>query len=300
MAGFFYLGGREGVAAAAANKQEGEDKEESLYLYRNEEIYNNNNNKGFEIWPQYYYQQQQNISHYSFGAGTSQRTTGFNLSDDSSSRSAGFTIMRQGGMSCQDCGNQAKKDCAHLRCRTCCKSRGFQCQTHVKSTWVPAARRRERQQQLAALQPQHQNQQQHEFRGEITKRQRENQGVPSLTCTSGLELGQFPPEVSSEAVFRCVKVSAIDDVDEEFAYQTDVSIAGHVFKGILYDQGPENRYTGGGESSRRLNLITAAATTTTPVSSSSNPGTNMLDPSVYPAPLNAFIAGTHFFSPPRY
>ena len=24
-------------------------------------------------------------------------------------------------MNCQDCGNQAKKDCAHLRCRTCCK-----------------------------------------------------------------------------------------------------------------------------------------------------------------------------------
>lgn len=55
-----------------------------------------------------------------------------------------------GGMSCQDCGNQAKKDCTNLRCRTCCKSRGFHCATHVKSTWVPAAKRRERQQQLAA------------------------------------------------------------------------------------------------------------------------------------------------------
>ncbi|XP_039017803.1 protein SHI RELATED SEQUENCE 7-like isoform X2 [Hibiscus syriacus] len=291
MAGFFYLGGREGVAAAAAtNKQEGEDKEESLYLYRNDEIYNSN--KGFEIWPQYYYQQQQNVSNYSFGAGPSRRTTGFNLSDESSFRSAGLTVMRQGGMNCQDCGNQAKKDCEHLRCRTCCKSRGFQCQTHVKSTWIPAAKRRERQQQ---------------FRGEIPKRQRENQGVPSLACTrlspttSGLELGQFPPEVSSQAVFRCVKVSAMDDVDEEFAYQTAVSIAGHVFKGILYDQGPENRYSGGGESSQQLNLITAAAAaaTATPVSTSSNPGTNMLDPSVYPAPLNAFIAGTQFFPPPR-
>lgn len=55
-----------------------------------------------------------------------------------------------GGVSCRDCGNQAKKDCAHLRCRTCCKSRGFDCPTHVKSTWVPAAKRRERQQQVAA------------------------------------------------------------------------------------------------------------------------------------------------------
>ena len=54
-----------------------------------------------------------------------------------------------GATTCQDCGNQAKKDCGHNRCRTCCKSRGFDCSTHVKSTWVPAARRRERQ-QLAA------------------------------------------------------------------------------------------------------------------------------------------------------
>lgn len=46
---------------------------------------------------------------------------------------------------CQDCGNQAKKDCTHRRCRTCCKSRGYDCSTHVKSTWVPASRRRERQ-----------------------------------------------------------------------------------------------------------------------------------------------------------
>jgi LRP1 type putative zinc finger protein len=55
------------------------------------------------------------------------------------------------GTSCQDCGNNAKKDCAHMRCRTCCRSRGFSCPTHVKSTWVPASKRRERQQQLAAL-----------------------------------------------------------------------------------------------------------------------------------------------------
>ncbi|XWS14511.1 hypothetical protein CRYUN_Cryun35bG0016000 [Craigia yunnanensis] len=294
MAGFFYLGGREG---AAANKQEGEDKEENRYLYRNEEIYN----KGFEIWPQYYYQQQ-NVNNYSFGAGPSRRTSGFNLSDESSSRSAGLTLMRQGGMNCQDCGNQAKKGCAHFRCRTCCKSRGFQCQTHVKSTWVPAAKRRERQQQLSAFQQQTQQQQQNQqqehrqqFRGENPKRLRENQG---------LEMGQFPPEVSSPAVFRCVKVSAMDDVDEEFAYQTAVNIAGHVFKGILYDQGPESRYTSGGESCQQLNLLTtagttAAAATTTTAATSSNPGTSLLDPTLYPAPLNAFIAGSQFFPPPR-
>jgi LRP1 type putative zinc finger protein len=55
------------------------------------------------------------------------------------------TTSSTGTATCQDCGNQAKKDCSHRRCRTCCKSRGFDCATHVKSTWVPAARRRERQ-----------------------------------------------------------------------------------------------------------------------------------------------------------
>lgn len=57
---------------------------------------------------------------------------------------------------CQDCGNQAKKECVYLRCRSCCRNKGFQCQTHVKSTWIPLYRRRQRQQQLAAaVLPQH-------------------------------------------------------------------------------------------------------------------------------------------------
>ncbi|XP_044510071.1 protein SHI RELATED SEQUENCE 5-like isoform X2 [Mangifera indica] len=296
MAGWFYLGGREGQSS---KQEEEEEKEESLHLYRsNEEIYN----KGFEIWPQYH-QQQQNMNNYvSFGVGPSRR----NFINDDSSRS-GFTVTRQsggvgvGGMNCQDCGNQAKKDCVHLRCRTCCKSRGFQCQTHVKSTWVPAARRRERQHQLSALQRQHQQQQQQQqnnqqeeqlqFLGENPKRQRENQG---------LELSQFPSEVNSPAVFRCVRVSAVEDSDEQYAYQTAVNIGGHLFKGILYDQGPENRYATGGESSQQLNLITAAPTMTTTATTptTTNPSA-AIDPSFYPPPLNAFMAGTQFFPPPR-
>ncbi|KAE8714421.1 Protein SHORT INTERNODES [Hibiscus syriacus] len=225
MAGFFYLGGREG-----------EDKEENLNLYRSEEMCN----KGFEIWPQYASYQHQDVS---------RRPSGFNLSDEASSRAAvGFTDMRQGVISCQDCGNQAKKDCPHLRCRTCCRSRGFQCQTHVKSTWIPAGTRREKQQQ------QRRNEHQQQFQGD----------------NQGLELFQFPPQVSSPADFRCVKVNAVDGVDEnQYAYQTAVNIAGHVFKGILYDQGPETR---GGESSQQV-----------------NPDASTLDP---------FNAGTQFFPPP--
>lgn len=189
MAGFFCLGGKE----ASPNKQEEEEGDRrrqqqqqqgnSLFLYRNEEIYN----KGFEIWPQYHHQQQNLNSYYSFGVGPS-RIRSFDINDSDESSRLGLTVMRQsslagggGGMNCQDCGNQAKKDCVHLRCRTCCKSRGFPCQTHVKSTWVPAAKRRERQQQLSELQ---QQQQQPQFRVDNPKRQRDNQaGSASLACT---------------------------------------------------------------------------------------------------------------------
>lgn len=136
----------------------------------------------------------------------------------SSSSSAGGS----GVINCEDCGNQAKKDCTHRRCRTCCTSRGFECQTHVKSTWVSASKRRQRQQQ----QQQEPQLQQHT---EIPKRPRQTH--PSSS----------PSEVRSSAVFNCVRVSSIDDLGEDqFAYQTAVSIGGHVFKGILYDQGPES------------------------------------------------------------
>lgn len=58
------------------------------------------------------------------------------------------TSSRSLTISCQDCGNQAKKGCTHGRCRTCCKSHGLDCPTHVRSTWIPIAKRRERQQQI--------------------------------------------------------------------------------------------------------------------------------------------------------
>ncbi|KAL2318816.1 hypothetical protein Fmac_032692 [Flemingia macrophylla] len=318
MAGFFSLGGRQNKAEEDEEQREDNGgNSNSQFLFRNEEIYNN---KGFEIWP---HPQSSYHNYYSFGVGPSRRnstaTTNNNVNDTSSnvnddvsvsfsdeSNRFGFTVMRSGGvgggMNCQDCGNQAKKDCAHLRCRTCCKSRGFQCQTHVKSTWVPAAKRRERQQQLASL-PHHQQPQ--FLAGDHSKRHRDNiEATASLACapvpitTTGLELGQFPPELNSPAVFRCVKVSAMDAADERYAYQTAVNIGGHVFKGILYDQGVEGPYgagcegsSGGGAEPQPLSLI--AATTTAPTTG------NPFDPSLYTAPLNAFMAGTQFFPPPR-
>ncbi|XP_075509520.1 protein EXPRESSION OF TERPENOIDS 1-like [Primulina tabacum] len=340
MSGFFSLGGKD----QEQDQQQTDTNNNSSFLFKNEEIYH----KGFEIWQQCHQlhqqrvQQQQNQHHnfqdVSFSIGPSSSSIGrnsiifgSNIGDDSTSNSfrsaSGFRMARQGrganeGINCQDCGNQAKKDCTHSRCRTCCKSRGLPCQTHVKSTWVPAAKRRERQQQISAMQ---QEQQQLTIRVENTKRMRENSGggggsggggssiLASTTrlpvTTSGFDLGQFPPEVNSPAVFRCVRVSAMDDAEEHLAYQTAVSIGGHVFKGILYDQGLESRYPGGGgESSsgcgvsqQPLDFIAAASATTSAAATATTSQLNftMLDPSIYPAPLSAFMAGTQFFPPPR-
>ncbi|GMI68177.1 SHI RELATED SEQUENCE 1, STYLISH 1 [Hibiscus trionum] len=320
MAGFFSLEG--------TNSQQGntptEIQPESWSWYRNEDV----PYKAFELWQQQ--QQQQDLYVSAAGLGVGPSRSEINFSDDSSSRS-GFMMMTSGGdgggssgggsISCQDCGNQAKKDCPHMRCRTCCKSRGFDCQTHVKSTWVPASKRRERQQQLATLQ----EQQPLQLRTENPKRHRDNRSSSSLAYTrlptnaSGLELGNFPAEVNSEAVFRCVRVSSIEDADDQYAYQTAVNIGGHVFKGILYNQGPESSYdmvtpsaAAAGESSsgagvvQPLNLITAAPTNTATIVSSAGGGaspssaTAFLDPSsLYATPLNSFMAGTQFFSNPR-
>ncbi|EFH41333.1 hypothetical protein ARALYDRAFT_920093 [Arabidopsis lyrata subsp. lyrata] len=258
-------------------------------------------------------QQQERLDLYTSAAGL-----GVGPSNRSLIETSGGALMMMrsssggGGPSCQDCGNQSKKDCAHMRCRTCCKSRGLECPTHVKSTWVPAAKRRERQQQLASgQQPQSQPQ------GEsVPKRQREHiqATTTSLVCTriptnntSVLEVGNFPPEVRSPAVFRCVRVSSVDDEEEEYAYKTAVSIGGHVFRGILYDQGPAERSSSGG-GSQPLNLITAG-----PSASSSSPNVSCnngvvgstsdhyIDPASlnYPTPINTFMTGTHFFSNSR-
>ncbi|KAL6218478.1 hypothetical protein ACLB2K_011689 [Fragaria x ananassa] len=54
------------------------------------------------------------------------------------------------------------------------------------------------------------------------------------------EANNFPAEVNTMAKFQGVRVSSMDDmVDlDQYAYQTSVTIGGHVFRGILYDQGP--------------------------------------------------------------
>lgn len=111
-------------------------------------------------------------------------------------------------------------------------------------------------------------------------------------------------------------MSSIDEADDQYAYQAAVNIGGHVFKGILYDQGPETNYSIAGESSsggggggvQPLNLIAGVTNTSATTASGGGGGADMgssamtlLDPSsLYPAaPLNTFMAGTQFFPPPR-
>lgn len=106
----------------------------------------------------------------------------------------------------------------------------------------------------------------------------------------------------------------MDDTEEEYAYQTAVSIGGHVFKGILYDQGPDHHhhpqgtsnYMVRGESSYvyhdsvdvrdPLHNLSAGPST---ASTSSLVG-GYLDPSMYPVPLSSYMnPGTQFFPNPR-
>ncbi|KAK3011858.1 hypothetical protein RJ639_012112 [Escallonia herrerae] len=168
---------------------------------------------------------------------------------------AGVGSGSSGTMTCQDCGNQAKKDCTHRRCRTCCKSRGFDCATHVKSTWVPAARRRERQlmggaagatagssgSTSGAKKPRLTSQ------TTTTSHTSTSNTTPprSFDTSSSHQDASFkealPGLVRAPAVFKCVRVTAVDDGDDEYAYQAVVKIGGHVFKGFLYDQGVGTR-----------------------------------------------------------
>ncbi|CAN8234614.1 unnamed protein product [Cochlearia groenlandica] len=348
MAGFFYLGGRDNKQDNHhQQQQQQQDKSNYLYLYK-DEIYNTN--KGFEIWPPQYFQQQQQqqqqhvsapTNFFSFGMVPS--TSNNNNTNRSSGRSlyfdvvsdqetgGGFTVTRsQGGMNCQDCGNQAKKDCPHMRCRTCCKSRGFHCQTHVKSTWVPAAKRRERLAQLSSLQHNSisaTSTSRDETQNANAKRLREDKDhsggsgsglalgnitrVVNTNSNSGLEMSQnLPPEINSPAVFRCVKVSSMEEDqeedDQEYAYQTAVNIGGHVFKGILYDQGLDQDHQ---NHNHQLNLLASTATTSNAQETvaktavtfvgNNNNGLILDHSSLYPSQLNSYLAGTPFFTPPR-
>jgi LRP1 type putative zinc finger protein len=52
--------------------------------------------------------------------------------------------------------------------------------------------------------------------------------------------GRLPPEIRAQALFKCVQLPGVEDGENEFAYQATVKIGGHVFKGVLYNQGMDN------------------------------------------------------------
>ncbi|EOY19778.1 hypothetical protein QUC31_005966 [Theobroma cacao] len=156
---------------------------------------------------------------------------------------------------CRDCGNRAKKECGYSRCRTCCKSRGYDCATHVRSTWVPAARRKDR--KVVVLGDDDGGGGGGGSSGSSScggKRPRVLNSTSNGTSSSNaaskslnFEAGtsqqdsrfkeSLPGQVRAPAVFRCIQVTAISDGEAEIAYQATVNISGHVFKGFLYDQG---------------------------------------------------------------
>lgn len=100
----------------------------------------------------------------------------------------------------------------------------------------------------------------------------------------GMEVGlNFPAEVKTPATFRCVRVGSME-MGEHYAYQTSVRIGGHVFKGILYDKGPEiisKRQPG-----TQLNFVTTttsfAGTPRTPVNPDSATNESQLFPYHFP------------------
>ncbi|KAK2978269.1 hypothetical protein RJ640_017120 [Escallonia rubra] len=104
-----------------------------------------------------------------------------------------------------------------------------------------------------------------------------------------LETGNFPAEVCFPATFRCVRVSSNDSAVDQYAYQTSVNIAGHAFKGILYDQGPETPVDLAGGSQQHTAITTSVTT----------PSTALASPPSYPSPLYAFTSGMQFFPYPK-
>jgi LRP1 type putative zinc finger protein len=112
---------------------------------------------------------------------------------------------------------------------------------------------------------------------------------------------RFPREVSSEAVFRCVRLGPVDQAEAEVAYQTAVSIGGHVFKGILHDVGPHCLTSvGGGGTAIEYHNFRHAGDVSPPSTSEAGGGAGniivssavVMDPYPTPGPYGTFPAGT--------
>ncbi|XP_075512244.1 LOW QUALITY PROTEIN: protein LATERAL ROOT PRIMORDIUM 1-like [Primulina tabacum] len=267
---------------------------------------------GMQLWQ---HQQSQNSSAYS-----SKKPLILDHTSLLQSGTGGIAASGIGGSSsslgtttCQDCGNQAKKDCIHRRCRTCCKSRGYDCVTHVRSTWVSASRRRERQIARENIPAAGSSQS-----TSGTKKPRlcgtsQTTTTASHTSTSNTTpprsfdtssshqdasfRDSLPGQVHAPAVFKCVRVTSLDDGEDEYAYQAVVKIEGHVFKGFLYDQGIEGRdgsfpniselhLGGGGGSIAGRGGASSTQTVLRPTDNLTSPGGGFLGGTSYGNPMN--------------
>ncbi|KAF8117373.1 hypothetical protein N665_0011s0091 [Sinapis alba] len=140
---------------------------------------------------------------------------------------------------CRDCGNRAKKECLFERCRTCCKSRGYNCATHVKSTWVPSS----------SSSHHHQHSSSSSSDRNKKKLKIDPSDKPSVlivpTTTSRRQETRFkeglPGKIEAPAVFKRTRVTAISNEEQsEIGYQATVTINGHVFRGFLHYHGVDH------------------------------------------------------------
>ncbi|KAK7283522.1 hypothetical protein RIF29_13092 [Crotalaria pallida] len=116
--------------------------------------------------------------------------------------------------------------------------------------------------------------------------------------------------MNSTPIFRCIQVRSMDDAVNEIAYHTSVKIGGHVFSGLLYDQGPDDE----GDTStgpnldhpqQNLSLLFNASTQThrddgatrALLLSASNDQPSFTPH--YPFPFAPFRPGIPYFSQPR-
>ncbi|KAJ0247012.1 Protein SHI RELATED SEQUENCE 6 [Hirschfeldia incana] len=132
---------------------------------------------------------------------------------------------------CKDCGNRAKKE-------TCCKSRGYNCPTHVKSTWVPSS--------AASRSSSSSSDRNKKLKLDSSDKPKSFLIVPTTTSrqqetveTSFKE--GLPGKIEAPAVFRRTRVTAVSNNEQaEIGYQATVTISGHVFKGFLHYYGVDH------------------------------------------------------------
>ncbi|KAF8091143.1 hypothetical protein N665_0452s0012 [Sinapis alba] len=128
---------------------------------------------------------------------------------------------------CKDCGNRAKKECLFERCRTCCKNRGYNCATHVKSTWVPSS--------AASRSSSSSSDRNKKLKIDSSDKTKSVLIVPTTTSRQERSFKEgLPGKIEAPAVFKRTRVTAVSNNEQaEIGYLATVTISGHVFKGFL-------------------------------------------------------------------